>query len=757
MNRRTRRARAAASLAAVASVVTALIPLTAVFSPNWFAAALVAAVAVPAVGAAGRLVHNGLAILAQVAVAFAIAWWRFPGGLAGGLLPWDGAWALPGVLATARDEVLTGVVPVAVGAPLDFLLVCATALLAVVVDQLAVAARLPLVATLPLVAVFVAPQLAVPRGDDLLLALPFALALLALFAAGSAPRRRRARGGRGSAMPAATIGVAIVSALATLAIAPAVPILPAGQQGLVTRPLSIDVSLDLGDDLRNTSSAEVLRVRTDAAQAPYLRLATHTGYGDDGWQVDAGASSPIAEGFPELSTNGVVGEVESRSTSTWVSDVQLEAAYLPVPENAVALEGASDGWNAMLDNRTVRSSELSSRGEAYRVDATTLAPTREQLDASPWAEAGLDAQAGNTIQVDPATGEVVTEDIPMYAAAVPDEVSGGVIGDTARSVTQGAGTPYRAALQLQEWLRSSEFSYSLETPVEDGFDGSDAQAVERFLDVREGYCVHFASTYALMARSLGIPTRVAVGYLPGTMTGDRVDDMVQYSVAADRLHAWPEVYLVGIGWMPFDPTPGIAQAQSVVRGDTAEQTAAPEPSEAPSASAEPSATPSATASNPATADDGSGDSGADAGGVLLTLGVAALVILLLCAPAAWRRILAGSRRRAADAGDIGAAWRELVAVALDAGLDPSPAESPRALGARLVAAGAGRDDVGAVVDAVERAAFAPAPPGPRALADPLRAIARALRPEDAVARFGRSLLPRSLWTRPRLVRAPSDG
>src|SRR5690606_39896884 len=84
----------------------------------------------------------------QVAVGFAIAWWRFPGGLAGGLLPWDGAWALPGVLATARDEVLTGVVPVAVGAPLDFLLVCATALLAVVVDQLAVAARLPLVATL---------------------------------------------------------------------------------------------------------------------------------------------------------------------------------------------------------------------------------------------------------------------------------------------------------------------------------------------------------------------------------------------------------------------------------------------------------------------------------------------------------------------------------------------------------------------------------------------------------------------------------
>src|SRR5690606_5544277 len=327
MSRRTRRARAAASLAAAASVVTALIPLTAVFSPNWFAAALVAAVAVPAVGAAGRLVHNGLAILAQVAVGFAIAWWRFPGGLAGGLLPWDGAWALPGVLATARDEVLTGVVPVAVGAPLDFLLVGATALLAVVVDQLAVAARLPLVATLLLVAVFVAPQLAVPRGDDLLLALPSALALLALFAGGSAPRRRRARGGRGSAMPAATIGVAIVSALATLAIAPAVPILPAGQQGLVTRPLSIAVSLDLGDDLRNTSSAEVLRVCTDAAQAPYPRLATHTGYGDDGWQVDAGASSPIAEGFPELSTNGVVGEVESRSTSTWVSDVQLEAAY----------------------------------------------------------------------------------------------------------------------------------------------------------------------------------------------------------------------------------------------------------------------------------------------------------------------------------------------------------------------------------------------------------------------------------------------
>ena len=62
--------------------------------------------------------------------------------------------------------------------------------------------------------------------------------------------------------------------------------------------------------------------------------------------------------------------------------------------------------------------------------------------------------------------------------------------------------------------------------------------------------MQFASVYAVMARSLGIPARVAVGFTPG----DVVDGV--FHVSAHDAHAWPEVWLAGLGWTHlFDPTP----------------------------------------------------------------------------------------------------------------------------------------------------------------------------------------------------------
>lgn len=72
-----------------------------------------------------------------------------------------------------------------------------------------------------------------------------------------------------------------------------------------------------------------------------------------------------------------------------------------------------------------------------------------------------------------------------------------------------------------------------------------------FLRDKQGYCVHFASTMAVMARSLGIPARVAVGFLPGVET----DNRGEYAVTYARAHAWPELYFEGSGWVRFEPTP----------------------------------------------------------------------------------------------------------------------------------------------------------------------------------------------------------
>ena len=97
---------------------------------------------------------------------------------------------------------------------------------------------------------------------------------------------------------------------------------------------------------------------------------------------------------------------------------------------------------------------------------------------------------------------------------------------------------------LQDWFRT-EFEYSLEVP-----QGHGNSAIEAFLRQRIGYCEQFAGTFAAMARSLGIPARVAVGFTPG-VAGNGT-----FTVLGKNAHAWPEVWFDGLGWVAFEPTPG---------------------------------------------------------------------------------------------------------------------------------------------------------------------------------------------------------
>jgi len=109
----------------------------------------------------------------------------------------------------------------------------------------------------------------------------------------------------------------------------------------------------------------------------------------------------------------------------------------------------------------------------------------------------------------------------------------------------GANYPYLVALALQDWFRT-EFTYSLEIP-----SGHGNSALERFLENRVGYCEQFAASFVAMARSQGLASRVAVGYTPGIQRQPG-----RYTVQGRHAHAWPEVWFDGIGWVPFEPTPG---------------------------------------------------------------------------------------------------------------------------------------------------------------------------------------------------------
>src|SRR5690606_12778697 len=75
-----------------------------------------------------------------------------------------------------------------------------------------------------------------------------------------------------------------------------------------------------------------------------------------------------------------------------------------------------------------------------------------------------------------------------------------------------------------------------------------------FLEDGRGYCVQFATAMTVMARSLGIPARMAVGFLPGTIQQGGGDERF-FEVRGDRAHTWPELYFEGVGWVRFEPTP----------------------------------------------------------------------------------------------------------------------------------------------------------------------------------------------------------
>ncbi len=128
----------------------------------------------------------------------------------------------------------------------------------------------------------------------------------------------------------------------------------------------------------------------------------------------------------------------------------------------------------------------------------------------------------------------------------------------AESITRDAPTDYDKAVRLEQFLLDS-YPYDLGVgPLPEGRD-----AVDYFLfEQQAGYCSQFATAMAVMARHVGLPARVAAGYLPGyidPLTGAHI-------VRVGDAHAWVEIYFQRHGWVAFDPTPRTDAAMGFASG-----------------------------------------------------------------------------------------------------------------------------------------------------------------------------------------------
>jgi transglutaminase-like putative cysteine protease len=115
----------------------------------------------------------------------------------------------------------------------------------------------------------------------------------------------------------------------------------------------------------------------------------------------------------------------------------------------------------------------------------------------------------------------------------------------AQEVTSEAETPYDQALALEAYLRQFPYDLEIEAPP------AGRDVVDYFLfDAQAGYCDYYASAMVVMARSLGIPARLAVGYA----TGNYDPTQRAFVVREENAHSWPELYFPQVGWVRFEPT-----------------------------------------------------------------------------------------------------------------------------------------------------------------------------------------------------------
>jgi len=123
-------------------------------------------------------------------------------------------------------------------------------------------------------------------------------------------------------------------------------------------------------------------------------------------------------------------------------------------------------------------------------------------------------------------------------------------------MTSNTNNRYDAVRAVQTFLQNN-YKYSLNTSV----PPANQDFVDNFLfETRFGYCNHFSTSMVVLLRSQGIPSRMVKGYAPGTL---KDGNGTIYDVKSSDAHSWVEVYFPQMGWIPFDPTPGVLGSEEI--------------------------------------------------------------------------------------------------------------------------------------------------------------------------------------------------
>lgn len=132
----------------------------------------------------------------------------------------------------------------------------------------------------------------------------------------------------------------------------------------------------------------------------------------------------------------------------------------------------------------------------------------------------------------------------------------------AKNIVQNCDTDYEKCRTIEKFL--SQYTYSKQITADE-----DENLLDWFLfESQEGYCTYFATALVEMLRAVGIPARMAEGFLIDYAETERTD---VYPITAESAHAWAEAYLDGFGWIRLDATPSAGNGVAWYPTDAADE------------------------------------------------------------------------------------------------------------------------------------------------------------------------------------------
>lgn len=587
--------------------------------------------AIPAIRATGSAVL-GQCILAVIAALYLCVPSAMPFGV-----PSPGAFAeLFSVLGSGIDDIYATTAPAPSTPGFTAILVVGIGLITILIDGLVADLRAPKIGGILLLLIWIIPVfLAGPQ-----LAWHHFAAIGGAFVVLMLSRYLAVRVRRAAAFSIVAGAVALVLGVGLPMLLPPVaqrPQQPLGQPEDIT---VINPFLDLHADLDQSNDQVVFTYSTDDPLAPPIRLTSVSAFDGTTWMPEPFDIDPFAvaaDGLPRPA--GVASDTPVVERSAQISITDLDEQHLPAPYAPSSVDGVERRWIYDPSTLTIVGNGVLSTDAEYTVDYRSVEPTVDQL-----------------VEAEP-----VDEDEFESALELPDDVPD-VIGTTAQDVTEGSENQWESAVALQDWLRSDEFEYSLDAPAD-----ASGSALEDFLRDRRGYCVQFSGAMTAMARSLGIPARIGVGFTAGTPTDDG-----EFEVRLNQAHAWPELYFEGAGWVRFEPTPGgpagdpppWADASGGGEGSDDESASPTEETAEETETAQ--ETPPAEEEETEAADDADPLSGSVPTWLVLTVG-AVLLALLVVVPAVIRILMRRSRLSGGATARAEGVWEEIAATAIDDG------------------------------------------------------------------------------------------